>query len=255
MDKLEFLDGAEAPNEEVVSAEAAPAETVAEEKPERPRGPDGKFAPKEKAEAPVSPAPEPAPTAEPPQEQPMVPLAALHETRDKVRDLEARLAAMQPKQPAPQPALGPAPDMFEDPDAYQAWQQQQIVNATLNLSEEITREKYGDELVDAAKTWATEQFQTRPGFAQEVLSQRNPYGYAVKQYQKQQSLSQLGDDPTEIQAYLAWKQAQQAQPVAASAAATPPPQRPPQSIASAPSAGGLQAQAVGPGVAFDSIIR
>jgi hypothetical protein len=251
MDKLEFLDGAEAPNEEVVSEapEAAPAEVAAEEKPERPRGPDGKFAPKEKVEAPVSPTPEP----EPVQEQPMVPLAALHETRDKVRDLEARLAALQPKQEAPQPTIGPAPDMFEDPDAYQAWSQQQIVNATLNLSEEITREKYGDELVDAAKTWATEQFQTRPGFAQEVMSQRNPYGYAVKQYQKQQSLSQLGDDPTEIQAYLAWKQAQQAQPAAP--AVTPPPQRPPQSIASAPSAGGLQAQAVGPGVAFDSIIR
>jgi hypothetical protein len=250
MDKLEFLEGAEAPNEEVAPAAQEPA---AEEKPERPRGPDGKFAPKEKAEdAPVA-QPEPTPQAEPAQEQPMVPLAALHETRDKVRDLEARLAAMQPKQQQPQPTIGPAPDMFEDPDAYQSWQQQQIVNATLNLSEEITREKYGDELVDAAKVWATEQFQTRPGFAQEVLSQRNPYGYAVKQYQKHQSLSQLGDDPTEIQAYLAWKQAQQAQPAAP--AATPPPQRPPQSIASAPSAGGLQSQAVGPGVAFDSIIR
>lgn len=265
MDKLEFLDGAEAPNGEVApAAEPTPAEPQASETPPEPqaeakpapaRGPDGKFAPKEPvaaAPAVVDPATQAAPAPPTGAPEGYVPLAALLAERDKWKALEAQIP--QP-QAAPTPTLGPAPDMFDDPDGYQQWQQQQLVNERLNFSEEMTRDKFGDELVDAAKAWATAEFQTRPGFAQEVLSQRNPYGYAVKQYQKNQSLSQLGSDD-EIQAYLAWKEAQSAQPGAA--IAVPPPQpavRPPVSIANAPSAGGLQHQAVGPGVAFDETIR
>lgn len=257
MDKLEFLDGAEAPNEEVQpeakAPEAAPAEPATEAAPERARGPHGRFVAKE-APAPVAATPE-APAAstvpEPAPEQPMVPLAALHETRDKVRDLEAQLAALKPKaQPQPQVPQAP-PDVFEDPDGFSQWQQQQIANVRLNISEEMARDKFGDELVDAARDWATAQFQANPAFAQEVLSQRHPYAYAVKVYQKQQSLSQLGDDPTEIQAFLAWKQAQSAQPAAQAAQPQP---APPKSIAAAPSAGGVQHTAVGPGVAFDNMI-
>ena len=256
---LEFLDGADAPEPKVVpeapaaAPAEAPAEETAEQKETRQRDEHGRF--KAKEEVPLAPTPEaqpevlatPTPQAAP---EGYVPLAALLETRDKLKALEAQ---MPKPQATPTPSIGPAPDMFDDPDGYQSWQQQQIVNATLNLSEEMTRDKFGDDLVDAAKAWATQEMQTRPGFAQEVLSQRNPYGYAVKQYQKQQSLTQLGDDPKEIEAFLAWKQAQSAQPGAP--VPTPQPERPPQSIASAPSAGGMQHQAVGPGVAFDDTIR
>jgi hypothetical protein len=84
---LDFLDGGEEPKAEVQPVETpeAPVETTPEATPEPVaetveqkgpvRGPDGKFAKKD--EEPV-----------------MVPLAALHETRDKVKDLEARLRAL-----------------------------------------------------------------------------------------------------------------------------------------------------------------
>lgn len=259
---LEFLDGEKSPSEaaqpEPKAPEAAPAEAAAEtpeQKESRERDERGRFKAKEEAAAPVAPTPAPVPetiAAPTPASTPegYVPLAALLAERDKRTALEAQ---MPKPQAAPSPSIGPAPDMFEDPEGYRAWNQQQIANVQLNISEEMTRDKFGDELVDAAKAWATEQFQSRPGFAQEVLSQRNPYGYAVKAYQKAQSLSQLGDDPEEIKAFLAWKQAQSAQPAAP--VAQPPPERPPQSIAAAPSAGGLQHTAVGPGVAFDDTIR
>jgi hypothetical protein len=241
--ELEFLDGGEPPKEEVApeapAAEApaaeVPEQSEPEEKPERPRGPDGKFAKKE-VEEPV-----------------MVPLKALHETRDEVKALKAELDRLRvPQQPQQQ-----APDIFEDPEGFQNHLSSQmnmaVLNATLNLSEELTTQSVGAETVEQAKQWATTAFQSNPALYQSFISQRNPYGFLVSEYQRQQMLSQIGEDPKEIQAYLAWKQAQQAQP-----AETPSPQpvvRPTGSIASAPSAGGMQHQAVGPGVAFDEIFR
>jgi len=265
MDKLDFL-GAEAPDGEVApEAQAtAPAEVVAEEtaeqKESRARDEHGRFKAKEEAPAPTPEAKAPVATEpSPPAEQPAnaapegyVPLAALLAERDKWKALEAQI----PKpQAAPPPVIGPAPDVFADPEGFQAWNDQRIVNATLNISEVMAREKYGEELVDAAKSWATEQFQTRPGFAQEVLSKPHPYGFAVQQYQMNQSVSQLGGDPERIKAFLAWEQAQSAQQGAAPAVPPPPQERPPKSIANAPSAGGTQHIAVGPGVAFDDTIK
>jgi hypothetical protein len=135
--------------------------------------------------------------------------------------------------------------MFEDPEGFQqnltSSVQGQILNATLNLSEEMVRQAAGDELVNAAQEWGKTAFQNDPGLFQKFIAQRNPYGFLVQQYQREQSLTKLGDDPKQIDAYLAWKQAQQAiQPAAQAASPSPP-----QSIASAPSAGGSQHVASG----------
>jgi hypothetical protein len=220
----------EAPAETPV-VEAAPIETEAQA---RERDEKGRFKPK----------------AEEPQDQTMVPLTALHETRDKVRALEAELQKLRPQQQA-----DPVPDIFEDPEGYQNQVaqtiQQATLNATLNLSEEMVRQSSGNETVDAAQQWAAAAFKANPALWQQFISQRNPYGFLVQEYQRHTALTKLGD-PKDIDAFLAWRQAQaQLQP----AQAAPQPATPPPSIASAPSAGGIQQIATGPGVAFSEMIK
>lgn len=205
---------------------------------------------------PVTPEQQPAPVAEKPTvPEGYIPLAAVLDTRDQLKaEKEARRRLEEQLQQYQQPAPSP------DDEGYVDWQAQQTQNAILStrldISEDMAREKFGDTTVDQAKDWAVKRFAESPAFQQEVLSQRNPYGYAVAQYQKQQSFEKLGNDGSEIEAFLAWKAAQGAtttQPaVADPAAATPEqPAMPPRSIASAPSAGGGVAHVPqGPGIAY-----
>lgn len=253
MDNLDFLDSPEGGNDA-----AQPVETAVEQ-------PKEEAQPQPEAEQPQEEQPkaEPPPSRErdekgrfKPKEEPkdgpvMVPLSALHETRDKVKALEAQLAQFSQPQQQPQPI----PDVFENPDGFYQHIQQQIaqtaLNDRLNLSEEMTRQAAGDEAVNAAQEWGRQQFAANPALAQQFYQQRNPYGFLVQQYQRQQALETLGDDPKEIEAFKAWKAAQaqlQQQPNTD----TP---NPPKSIASATSAGGLQNIATGPTVAFDNVFR
>lgn len=187
-------------------------------------------------EVPVEPA-EPVEPEKAPEPQ-HVPITALLDERDKRRAMEQELeglrAALQPAQ-TPQ-----VPDMFEDPEGYHAYQVEMANSATLNakldISEEMARDKFGDEKVEAAKAWALQAFQTRPGFQQEVLRQRNPYRYAVEQYEKEQFTSSV--TPDDFAQFQAWKAAQsQIQPQTK-------PQAPPRSLASAPSAGDISTDVV-----------
>lgn len=167
-----------------------------------------------------------------------VPLGALLDTRDKLKAAEAQLAQFraQPQQPLP------TPDMFEEPEAFQQAIQTQIhmasLNTKLDLSEDFARGKYDDATVDAARDWVLQQ---QPSFQQEVLAKRNPYDFAVKEFSKVQALERLGNDPAEVDQFLAWKAAQaaaQTQPALQGAPPTPS-AIPPRSLASAPGAGGV----------------
>ena len=201
MDNLDDFLGASPDGEAAPVAEVTPAEPVAaepaeteEQKATRERDERGRFKAKE-AEEPV-----------------MVPLKALHETRDEVKALKAQLESL--RQPQPE-----VPDMFADPEGYQAHQrselQNAILNERLNLSEELAVDKHGEEAVEQAKQWGLAAFQANPALYQSFISQRNPYGFLVNEYRKQSMLSQL--DPKEFDAFLAWKEAQKAPaaPVAA----------------------------------------
>lgn len=250
MDNLDFLDGAEAPKDDAQPAQTqetveveAPQPTTeaqpetAEQKSARERDEKGRFKAKE-AEEPV-----------------MVPLKALHETRDEVKALKAQLEAFQ--RPQQQPQASQVPDIFEDPDGFVQYQnlqlQQATLNTTLNISEEMTRASAGNETVDEAQKWGAQAFAANPPFYQQFLQQRNPYGFLVEHYKRATTFAKLGDDPTEIEAFLAWKQAQKAAPQPAQAA--PQPVTPTSSIASAPSGGGVQHIPIGGGAAFDSFIK
>lgn len=243
MDKLEFLDAPQGANEEARTDDAAQAAAPA---------------PEQVVETPPVPQ-TPTPEAKPVVPEGYVPLAVVLDTRDKLRDAEAKLALHQRQEAAPK-----APDPDEDPEAFNRFQIDQtqgaILNARLDMSEELSREKHGDEIVDKARDWALQRFQNSPAYRAEVLAQRNPWGYVVEQFKRHDALEKLGGS-SEIDAFLAWKAAQDGgttttPTVIADATAAPlQPAIPPRSIASAPSAGGGAAPVVptGPGVAYANV--
>jgi hypothetical protein len=203
--------------------------------------------------APAEPA-QPAPAAEPanPLTPPVVdvkpdpgfvPITAMLDERDKRKGLEAEIARLREQQPQPQ--AQPIPDPLDDPEGFANYQTSAAHSAALNvkldMSEEFVRQQKGDELVDKARDWALEQFQNRPGFQQQVFGQRNPYGYIVQQYEREQIASTVTAD--DFAQFQAWKQAQaQLTTQTAAPAASPSPAIPPRSLASAASAGGLATQ-------------
>lgn len=250
-DNLDFLDGEPAAPQPVTPEPKA--EVTQEAAEGQPRGPDGKFAPKsEAAPEPQPEAPQPAPVqAQPERPEPgHVPITALLDEREKRKQLEAELASFRNQHMQASPQIDP----MENPAAFT---QQVVLNARLDLSEEIARGKHGDEVVNAARDWALQQFRNRPAFQQEVLSQRNPYEYVVQQFNRDKIASEVS--LSELEQFKAWKAAQaqlQAQQQAAPAA-PPTTSIPTPSLAAAPSAGGDKpgAMPMHEGAAFDAIFR
>lgn len=242
MDKLDFLDTDEPTATETAEPaqhEPSPAPDPAEPteaKPERLRGPDGKFARARDDEI-------------------MVPLKALHETRDEVRDLKARLAQFD----QPQPDFAPhIPDMFEDPDGYTEWQNQQMSRAIYaeryNTSLRFAEQQHGHEAVQQAVDWAAQRAAQDPQFNLAALSQPDPVAFALQQYQRERIVAEV--DPGTYEKFKAWQAA------TAGAANQQParpghysPSSPPHSIASLPSSGGATHVPAGPGQAFDLTFR
>ena len=196
---------------QVEQPSAEPAEPTPAPEPQ-PRDEQGKFASKEPKDAEPAPAePTPQPTAEQPTGR--VPLAAVHEERDKRRtaedraaDLERQVAELNGKlagfmaQPRPQPAPQPAPetpkpvDFWESPDKF-------IAQALSPLQAELQQERFdrsverhtskpgGAEAVEAAETAlraAIESGQLNGDTVKAQLSQsRDPIGDIVRWHQNQ----------------------------------------------------------------------
>ena len=99
--------------------------------------------------------------------------------------------AEQQRREAPKP-----PDMLADPDAWQQhlWQQQrgEIDRARFELSEDMARDKFGDQKVDEALTWLKGNLD--PVTQQRITTARNPYRELVKLYDERQTLQQIGGD-------------------------------------------------------------
>lgn len=188
----------------------------------------------------------PAPTTPPGH----VPLAALLDARDKAKEYERQIEQLRAQIPRPAQRV---PDPIDQPEEYQAYQEQQVqnvvLNARLDMSEDMARTKYGNDEVDQARAAILTRMAQSPAYAQEVLSHRNPYEFVVQEHRRQLALEKIGD-PSELDAFIAWKAAQAApaSPTAPAALAASPqrtaPPIPPRSLASAPSAGGLAVQVV-----------
>jgi hypothetical protein len=286
LSKLAFLDPSHDEGSAPVTeapAEAAPAADTGQ-----PREENGQFAPKPRAppaEAPLTPpeAPVPAPAvAEAPlSESPpsiaavspavppgFVPLPALLDTRDELKEAKRELAQFR-AQAQPQPEPEEAPDPYTDLQGFLNWQgrqvESQLWSQRLEMSRGFAETKHGPEKVQAAIDWGFERCGSDPHFNIQVRQARDPVGFVISEHQRQQLLAEMSD-PSEIEAYRAWKQAQAAgeppavppattlaTPPAAAAAPRQPPAPPPRSIASASSAGGPAAVPTGPGVAFDGV--
>lgn len=145
----------------------------------------------------------------------MVPLQALHETRDEVKALKAELAKLS--QPVQQPEQA-VPDIFENPEGFAQYQdsrlQRAMLNATLNLSESMAKRYAGAETVEQAKAWGAQAFAGNTGFYQQFLQQPDPYGFLIEQHQRASTFAKLGDDPAQIEAFVKWREAQTAPPPA-----------------------------------------
>lgn len=165
-------------------------EETTEEEPEE----EGPQEEPEEAEA----KPDPEPKAEPVKDQePLVPLTALKQVREELRQLKA----MQPK---PEPK--PAPDFYENPEAAMQHHMQQPIeqmqNIRLDMSEEMARQAYGDDVVNEA----FQAFQASQDAAayQAIMQARSPYHELVKWHKQQRVVNEIGPDPDK------WVEAQRA---------------------------------------------
>lgn len=244
--------------------------------------------------APAAPEPAPAPVTEPAPAAPISTASApaqpvvtappttpaaitLKEVDDRIRlkQLEDENKALR-DQAQPEFEI---PDPKTDPEGYQEYTRQlseiRIINERLNMSEVFARDKHGDKRIDEVQNWFIERAKADPPLFQRIMQSRNPYGEAIKEYDKEQLLQSLSD-PAERAAYDEWKKQRAAvppapggsppvqqptQPAAAAKPAAAQPQPPaaplPTSIASMPGAGngGNIAIPVGNGAAFDSIFN
>ncbi len=146
------------PTDEAIEVEEVEAPEIAEEAEpvtaERPRGPDGKFIPKETGVDPQDAEPVPPTTNQLPQAE----YAALRDERQKRQQLEERLRQFEEHYAAQQAQAAPkiAPDMFDDPDGFKAHLREEILRdlqpmvqqgGTLTraeVSEMLARQKYED---------------------------------------------------------------------------------------------------------------
>lgn len=177
----------------------------------------------QEAQQPPAQEPEGDPAQAEDKEQGMVPVAALHAERNKVKryteqvaefqqkiaESDAKweqrisqlLAAQQPRPQAPAQAQQ-APDIFDDPNAFvdhgirqaiNPIQQQLFHNARL-----IAGVVHGQESVEAA-VQAFDQLgntgQLDPAEYQRIMSSPNPYDEAVKWHKRKTALDEIGSDP------------------------------------------------------------
>lgn len=235
---------------------------VPADKPEggQPRDGGGRFASATPAEPaqPVTPTPAevvpPAPVApvEPPKaEQGHIPISALLDEREKRQALQRRLDALEAqRQPEPSPT-------FQTPEEIAQYVQREAANAAwsakIDFSEQTAREKHTDAIVDAAMQWGMAKCEAEKAalgfspFAVEQMRQRHPVDWVVRQHKRDAFVTEIGDDPeayrARVRAEIAAEAANQPVP-AALAAASPnpavPKPTPRPSLASAPTAGGMQ---------------
>lgn len=210
-----------------------------------------------------------------------VPLTALLNEREKRQKAEEALAARTKADQETtnrEPLTFELPDPKADPAAYAQAQanvaQLSILNERMNFSEKFARKEHTNAVVDAASEWATARFKADPSYEERIIHEADPYETIVRDFKAQQRIKEVETDD-EWAKYQEWRKAnglsvqgdtgqqlaptQQQPAAAAQPAATPQPtapRMPSSSIADMPGAGGGQTTVpVGPGQAFDAVIK
>lgn len=199
----------------------------------------------------------------------MVPVSAVIAERKEKRDwkeealltqgenklLKQQLEALQ-KGPLPTPMTvasqqeearaNALPDPFLDPEGYAAAVEHRAELRALNTrwldQEETAKDKFGEEVVEAAFAALSEAAKSDPSLAHKVRGARNPWVEIVNWHKKQQAQAEIGDDPAKYREKLEKEirekiAAESGQPPAPNPSAAPAP-RIPQSLATTPSVAG-----------------
>lgn len=201
--------------------------------PDQPRDDSGRFAAKETGVEPAAePEADPLPEQVPPTTDRLPPdtFKAVKEEREKRQQLERELEALKQQIQAvqqPQEPPAPPPSLWEDE---QGWQQhfaaqvtqQANLNATLNLSEMLTRREKPD--FDPMKEKFLQMAQMNPALAQQALSDPDPWGKAYQIAKNAATMEELGATDLEaLKAKLREEVLAEAQAQVPVAAATIPP--------------------------------
>lgn len=201
--------------------QAAPAAAPVSD--DRPRNPDGTFAPKAKSESEAGVKQEPAPqkdaaqaAPEPPTdaEPPHVPRTALLDERRKRQALEAELAELRkpkptesPQQPTPQtpqpPATPKGPDFSfdetefqDDPQGREGLFNARIHRNKMEMSTLVATQQFGEAAVNEAWTAFDQACKTDPkvnawSFSNELRNSVHPIGQIVQWHKQQQEIGRL----------------------------------------------------------------
>ena len=176
---------------------------------------------------------------------------ALAAEREKqAEDLRKRIEALEKRQQAP-----PQPQQQQPGQQFQftPWevdpvrrQQEELLNHKFDQSESFARYKLGDEVVDKLIADFAEMTAQNPALRAQLFMQRDPFGWAHKEVERQRLLREVGDDPTSYEQKLRAKweaeMAARQPPQVALPQNTPPPNMPP-SLANVRSAAPRTAQA------------
>jgi hypothetical protein len=244
-DKLNFLEGDSPVGQEAASHNPAPAEPAGAS-PERDE--QGRSVPPSVSEPSSGAAQEvaaPAPQPEPGQ----IPIAALLEERDKRKEAAARAEALERQLQKMRAAQAPR-------RALEPNEQLEIALYAQNLraSRKFAEREYGKDTIATVHDWAAKRCDTDPVFNQQMRSAEDPYEAAHAAYHREQILRTVR--PGDLAAFKAW-QAAQAAAGPSPAQAHHAPASVPRSLATASGNGAAGAPHVpiGPGQAFNSVIR
>lgn len=215
MNDKEMFEAATAPDEPEVEAVA---EHVAPE-PAQDNGPardeHGRFAARQ-AEPEAQPEPEAAQAQQQAKEEATVPswrLREVNEAREaaerRAAEIEAhyrrQFAELQARIPKPEPK--PAPDVFENPNAFLEHGVNQAVDPIKNelnqtrefFSQQLAMRDHGPEKVQAAYKWIEQGLASRDPEAiatyQRAMQSMHPYDALVRSHQQREVYQQIGGDP------------------------------------------------------------
>ena len=133
-----------------------------------------------------------------------VPIAALLDTRDKLKDekrradeAERRLAEYQSSQ-ANQHSQASFPDPYDDPEGYRAAiikdVEDRFIAQKMTSSRAHSIEKHGEELTHKAIEWAVERANSDPSFEAKIIANDAPVEWIIREHNRHAELSEFETD-------------------------------------------------------------
>ena len=153
----------------------------------------------------------------------------------QAEELRKQMEALAKQQQAPPPQQQQQPgQQFQ----FTPWEvdparryQEELVNEKFERSELMMRSKHGDEIVDQLINDFAQLTAQNPTLRMQLFAQRDPFGWAHKEVERQRLLREMDGDPTAYRAKLRaeWEAEQQtkAPPQVQLPQNTPPPAMPP----------------------------